>query len=36
MTLGHENLDVYRVSIEYVRMAYDICKKLSLLSRIYG
>ncbi len=28
MAFGHERLDVYRVSMEYVRWAFDICERL--------
>ncbi len=28
MTFGHEQLDVYRVAIEYVGWTYHICKRL--------
>ena len=28
MSLGHERLDVYQLSLEYVRFIYDICKGL--------
>ena len=29
MTFGHEKLDVYRVALEYVRFALNLCDKLS-------
>jgi len=28
MTFGHENLDVYRIAIEYVGWAYRLCEQL--------
>ena len=29
MTFGHEKLDVYRVALDYVRFAWNLCDKLS-------
>ncbi len=33
MKFGHEKLDVYRVSLEYVGWAFKLCKRLDGLQR---